>query len=620
MPFGGSVTVIGGDAGDGGDADPTTFSFAADSARTPLTRLGGEWIERHKIPILYGSPDGMTIYDDGVDVTSPDYGGWGGPRNPVASDLSDDAGWPDVPIGSGQVGIDSLWGRFRFYEGGQLREVGGWDVESNLHLGVYVRGHYAYLAAWFRKLDIVDISDPERPVWVGSGFGSGTGVDVIVDGAYAYVTLKAGGLAIYDVRDPTQPSLLSQTTASPIEQDYALHLFKDGDLVYVGDELHGVMIYDVRLPRTPVRAGRIPIVYAEAVWIHKGHAYVAGGNSGLQIYDVSDPSAPRLVGALPKLSFTSDVQVVEAPDGSGAYAFVAETLHGLRVVDVSNPANPRQVKVKETKGQAYEVRVADNYAFVGQRGDAGYLQVFDVCDPGSPYLLRTYTSDEGVSGVFSVGNLLYLANDGNGLQVLDPGLSEAPSRCSAGSDVTVDYNWESAPTAGASDTVTVTLQVALQGRGQSSSSQWQVPLTARFAEPWEGSVPAVRTGTSDGDGRLTIAGIACPGASSGSPCSYDIEVETETSLATTRVAQDLSGATRVLDMGTLLEGDIVHDGEIDVSDLAVLARSYGSQLGEGSFDVRADLNDDHEISISDLALLAANYGKSGPVLFAASGH
>jgi uncharacterized protein (DUF2141 family) len=60
---------------------------------------------------------------------------------------------------------------------------------------------------------------------------------------------------------------------------------------------------------------------------------------------------------------------------------------------------------------------------------------------------------------------------------------------------------------------------------------------------------------------------------------------------------------------TLVAGDINGDGYVDISDLGMLADSYGSQSGAPQYSEHADFNADGFIELSDLGILADTYGK-----------
>ena len=60
----------------------------------------------------------------------------------------------------------------------------------------------------------------------------------------------------------------------------------------------------------------------------------------------------------------------------------------------------------------------------------------------------------------------------------------------------------------------------------------------------------------------------------------------------------------------LYMGDINNDNRIDLTDLALLSRAFGTTTEDEHWDPRADLNNDGRVDISDLTILTRNYGKS----------
>ena len=59
-----------------------------------------------------------------------------------------------------------------------------------------------------------------------------------------------------------------------------------------------------------------------------------------------------------------------------------------------------------------------------------------------------------------------------------------------------------------------------------------------------------------------------------------------------------------------IEGDINMDGKIDVLDLAMLGKAWGSP-SDPKFNGCADLNHDGKIDVSDLAILGQHWGEEG---------
>ena len=61
-----------------------------------------------------------------------------------------------------------------------------------------------------------------------------------------------------------------------------------------------------------------------------------------------------------------------------------------------------------------------------------------------------------------------------------------------------------------------------------------------------------------------------------------------------------------------IPGDLNSDGTVNIFDLRIVAKAFGSRPGDPYWDPRADLNLDGKISIYDLVLVAINYGRTTP--------
>jgi uncharacterized protein (DUF2141 family) len=56
-------------------------------------------------------------------------------------------------------------------------------------------------------------------------------------------------------------------------------------------------------------------------------------------------------------------------------------------------------------------------------------------------------------------------------------------------------------------------------------------------------------------------------------------------------------------------GDINGDGKVDVRDINIAAKAYGTVPGSPNWNPDADVNGDDKVDIRDLALMAKNYGQ-----------
>jgi hypothetical protein len=68
-------------------------------------------------------------------------------------------------------------------------------------------------------------------------------------------------------------------------------------------------------------------------------------------------------------------------------------------------------------------------------------------------------------------------------------------------------------------------------------------------------------------------------------------------------------ATQRGQLQMILGGDINNDGTVNLNDLVLLARAYGSKPGDSNWNPPADLNGDGKVSLADLVILARTYGR-----------
>jgi hypothetical protein len=197
-----------------------------------------------------------------------------------------------------------------------------------------VSGQYAYYPAGDNGLEIIDVSDPANPLWVGS-YASGlnaSGVDV--SGSYAYVTDPTAGLQVLDVSNPTQPELVGGYQMADASGVKLLGQYAYVEGIYFND---GIRVLDVSDPTHPTGAGTLQNggILAYGVVASSTYAFV-GGLSGMQVMNITALSNPQVV------ALESDM-VGEATGVAtrGSHVFLADT-SGLRVIDNSDPAPPKE--------------------------------------------------------------------------------------------------------------------------------------------------------------------------------------------------------------------------------------------------------------------------------------
>jgi len=118
-------------------------------------------------------------------------------------------------------------------------------------------------------------------------------------------------------------------------------------------------------------------------------------------------------------------------------------------------------------------------------------------------------------------------------------------------------------------------------------------------------------------GRQTVTNLA-PNATTTLTFIWDTTNATicriyKISANTTILEHEVDTADNTLDGGYVkvkIMGDLNGDGQVDIRDLAVLAKAFGSYPGHPRWDPNADLNKDNMVDIRDIAMAAMNFGKT----------
>ena len=203
------------------------------------------------------------------------------------------------------------------------------------------------MAAFDNGFRAVDISDPENPFLVGSYNTPGRALGVVVSGNYAYVADGSspddvsnrysltgsgsnGNFQVIDISDPTKPLAVGscETPGTAYDVDVS------GTYAYVADSKGGLQVIDVSDPENPLIAGQLNTPQASGVHITGNTAYMLDDIAGLILIDISDPLNPVISGWCNTRERASDVDV------SGAFAYVTSGISyvtfdaGLQVIQL----------------------------------------------------------------------------------------------------------------------------------------------------------------------------------------------------------------------------------------------------------------------------------------------
>ena len=102
---------------------------------------------------------------------------------------------------------------------------------------------------------------------------------------------------------------------------------------------------------------------------------------------------------------------------SGTTVFIANNMAGLQILNVSNLLSPYLLSSYPSGSYTAAVVVSENVAYVAD-GWAG-LKILNVSNLSRPFLLSTSSFIRPVMGVAVAGMTIYVANEESGLQILD---------------------------------------------------------------------------------------------------------------------------------------------------------------------------------------------------------
>jgi hypothetical protein len=277
---------------------------------------------------------------------------------------------------------------------------------GGLSNAVAIQGNYAYLAVG-AGLDILSLTNPSSPAFVGHVALPGLANGLSVAGQYLYVADDDAGLEIVDVSNPAAPRVRGfYATSGP-----ALGITTVGGLVYLADGNGGVQIVNVANPDAPTLVGSVATPSpATQISVHVSAegvaAYVIDGN--VEVVNVSNPLNPVITRTISQVGSSNHMTI------AGAYAYVSISNHGMDVYSIASPFVPAFL-ARFQDGSDYQCTAYANgqiYASV-----FGYVQVNDVSNPAAPVKVNSSVVQFFTNQLVAVGNHIYVA--GKGMQVVD---------------------------------------------------------------------------------------------------------------------------------------------------------------------------------------------------------
>ncbi len=291
-----------------------------------------------------------------------------------------------------------------------VNEIGLFSPVSHA-TDIYISGSYAYLTCG--GMYIVNISNPSTPWQTGFSNLPDDARGIHVSAYYAYIADGSNGLRIFDIDNPSSPESVGYCNTPGAGYD----VFVVGRYAYVADGYSGLQVIDVIDPSNPTIIGNYDTNgFSKEIYVSGSYAYITDNSNGLQIIDISIPNYPILVCNFtynpwsPSYCDARDVVI----SGNLAYVtwdygYYGEGGGGLSIIDISNPSNPTQVGSYETPGNAADVAVNGNHAFIA---DGSSVQIIDISNSSNPTYFGSFSSpNHGAFEAISVsGNHVYVSS------------------------------------------------------------------------------------------------------------------------------------------------------------------------------------------------------------------
>ena len=162
---------------------------------------------------------------------------------------------------------------------GAPRQVGRLTGLGGTSLMAACLENVVYLSGSETGLQVIDVSEPDRPVKVRTVGGTQGAKDAHIAGDLMYLACHGNGVRILDISEPLEP----KTMASFNDGGEAWGAGAGGGLLWVGDLQEGIELHDVSDPSAPVLVADAPGYAPHDLFFDGEYAYLADQDRGFVI-------------------------------------------------------------------------------------------------------------------------------------------------------------------------------------------------------------------------------------------------------------------------------------------------------------------------------------------------
>jgi hypothetical protein len=255
----GSPATGTGRPGDGGDSDPTTFSFHSDNRIAPLLDESGVPLKAEDVAVDYGRR--YAVLSDGVDVCSLEYAwaaGRGGDHPVLQPRHQDLSRWEEARVENGWLAVDPRTGRFKFAGENRVADPLRLEHRKQIVLGnltmwrLAAKGKFAFTSGEeeTHAVQAFDATDPAHFRYAGYSSAGGYSTGLAIGETCLYVA-GSGYLSVHDIRDPRAIHYIKSIANGGLQDAFEIAIDLPAKRLYQNSP-QGLLVYDIAKEDDPV--------------------------------------------------------------------------------------------------------------------------------------------------------------------------------------------------------------------------------------------------------------------------------------------------------------------------------------------------------------------------------
>jgi hypothetical protein len=289
-------------------------------------------------------------------------------------------------------------------------------------------GQYLYMSL-MNGLVVLDYTDGDTPVEVGRLTIPGRMGQLKLANGVAYLLAYETGLYIIDISDPAEPEILSLYENDSATWGYDI----TSRYAYLPvDHSSQIQIVDITDPYAPflfVHHDMGHTLYD--IKVHGGHVYTVGSEEGLRIYLMDGAADPVEIGTyrglnnVGQLTFKDDTVFLLDYSG-GEKKDRGDTR--LVAVDVSTPEKPSLISHYDEFGDAWNMFIDGDYAYLSDVSEYEGIVILDISDPALPVHVGVISGLDWPQRIVIQGGTLFVTQSSRGLTAIDVTNPYAPDQ------------------------------------------------------------------------------------------------------------------------------------------------------------------------------------------------